>query len=71
LDPNIDAKFRAAALVFEELGAVVEEISVPMHEISSAIFAAASRQVRRSSREILIYMLIRVQGGVMVRRYSV
>jgi amidase len=31
LDKGVEAKFRAAAAVFEELGAVVEEVSVPVH----------------------------------------
>jgi len=44
LDKGVEAKFRAAAAVFEELGAVVEEVSVPMHAIAPAIFGAASRQ---------------------------
>jgi amidase len=44
LDPGVDAKFHAAASVFAELGARVEEVSVPMHTIAPAIFGAASRQ---------------------------
>jgi amidase len=44
LDPGVDAKFHAAASVFTELGARVEEVSVPMHTIAPAIFGAASRQ---------------------------
>ncbi|KAE8447685.1 hypothetical protein EG329_010491 [Mollisiaceae sp. DMI_Dod_QoI] len=44
LDPGVDTKFRAAAKVFEELGAAVEEVSIPMHEIAPALFGAASRQ---------------------------
>jgi amidase len=44
LDKGVEAKFRAAATVFQELGAVVEEVSVPMHEIAPAIFGAMSRQ---------------------------
>lgn len=44
MDSGVEAKFRAAAQVFKELGATVEEVSVSMHEIGPAIFAAASRQ---------------------------
>lgn len=44
LGKGVEAKFRAAAVVFQELGAVVEEVSVPMHEIAPAIFGAMSRQ---------------------------
>jgi amidase len=44
LDKGVETKFRAAAAVFMELGAVVEEVSVPMHEIAPAIFGAMSRQ---------------------------
>ena len=44
LDPGIDAEFHAAASVFKELGARVEEVSVPMHAVAPAIFGAASRQ---------------------------
>lgn len=44
LDKGVEAKFKAAVSVFEELGAIVEEVSVPMHELAPAIFGAASRQ---------------------------
>jgi amidase len=44
LDPGVDSKFRTAVLVFEELGAVVEEVSVPMHDLAPAIFAVVSKQ---------------------------
>lgn len=46
LDPGVHEKFRAASKVFVELGAIVEEISIPMHEVAPAIFAAGSRQGR-------------------------
>ncbi|CAG8961663.1 hypothetical protein HYFRA_00006200 [Hymenoscyphus fraxineus] len=44
MDPNVAAKFHAAVELFRELGAIVEEISIPMHEIAPAIFGAASKQ---------------------------
>lgn len=44
LDSGVDSKSRSAAKVFEELGAVVDEVSIPMHEIAPALFRAASRQ---------------------------
>jgi len=44
LDSSVGDKFRAAALVFESLGATVEEVSVPMHDIAPALFGATSRQ---------------------------
>jgi amidase len=44
MDPGIGMKFQAAAKVFEELGAIIEEVSIPMHTIAPAIFGAASKQ---------------------------
>lgn len=44
LDPGVESKFLAAASIFKELGATVEEVSIPMHEVAPAIFSAASRQ---------------------------
>jgi amidase len=44
IDPGVESKFRAAAAVLEELGAIVEEVSIPMHVIAPAIFGAASKQ---------------------------
>jgi amidase len=44
LDKGVEAKFQAAIEVLRTLGAVVEEVSVPMHEIAPAIFGAASKQ---------------------------
>ena len=44
MDSQVSAKFQAAAKVFEELGATVEEVSIPMHSIAPAIFGAASKQ---------------------------
>jgi amidase len=44
IDKGVRSKFMAAASIFRELGATVEEISVPMHNIAPAIFGAASRQ---------------------------
>lgn len=44
MDKGVEAKFRAAASVFEKLGATVEEVNVPMHNLAPAIFGAASRQ---------------------------
>jgi amidase len=35
IDPGVGAKFSAAARVFEGLGAIVEEVSVPMHTIGT------------------------------------
>jgi len=43
-NPDVKAKFLEAVAVFEELGAKVEEVSVPMHDIAPAIFGAASKQ---------------------------
>jgi amidase len=43
-DPGVASKFEAAAAVFKELGATVEEVSIPMHEVAPAIFGAASKQ---------------------------
>jgi amidase len=37
-EPDVDAKVRQAAQIFKELGAVVEEISIPMHLQSVAIW---------------------------------
>lgn len=44
LDPGVECKFRAAANVFAELGASVEEVSIPMHNVAPAIFGVLSRQ---------------------------
>ena len=44
LDPGVGAKFQAAAKVFEDLGAIVEEVSIPMHTIAPAIFGVVSKQ---------------------------
>lgn len=44
MDPGVGAKFEAAAKVFEELGAIVEEVSISMHTIAPAIFGAVSKQ---------------------------
>lgn len=43
-DPGVESKFKAAAAVFKELGAIVEEVSIPIHELAPAIFGAASKQ---------------------------
>ena len=43
-DPAVEKKFKAAAAVLKELGAIVEEVSIPMHEIAPAIFGVASKQ---------------------------
>ena len=43
MDPAVEAKFRAAVAVFEELGATVEEVSAPMHTIAPALVPLASR----------------------------
>lgn len=37
-EPDVDAKVRAAAEVFGKLGAIVEEVSVPMHAAGLAIW---------------------------------
>jgi amidase len=37
-DPAVDAKVRAAARLFEDLGATVEDVSVPMHKIGQSIW---------------------------------
>jgi amidase len=37
-DPSVDARVREAAKVLEKLGAVVEEVSIPMHKVSAAIW---------------------------------
>jgi len=44
IDEGLKSKFLEAVKVFEELGAVVEEVSVPIHTIAPAIFSVASRQ---------------------------
>jgi amidase len=44
LDAGVESTFRASLAVLEELGAVVEEVSIPMHEIAPAIFGAVSKQ---------------------------
>lgn len=44
LDEGVKKKFWEAVKVFEGLGAVVEEVSVPMHAIAPAVFGVASRQ---------------------------
>ena len=43
LDPEVDKKFQAAASVFQKLGATVEEISIPMHDQSRAIYTVMSK----------------------------
>lgn len=43
LDPNVKAKFLAAAEVFERLGASVREVSVPMHTQGRTIYTVASK----------------------------
>jgi amidase len=37
-EKDVDAKVRAAAAVFRKLGAIVEEVSVPMHTLGPAIW---------------------------------
>ncbi|KAF4631907.1 hypothetical protein G7Y89_g6222 [Cudoniella acicularis] len=44
MDPGVENKFRAAVAVLKNLGTIVKEISIPMHEIAPIIFAAASKQ---------------------------
>lgn len=43
LDSGVERKFRAAVQVFEELGATVTEVTVPMHEIARTIFTVMSK----------------------------
>lgn len=44
LASRLHPKFRAAVNVFTDLGAIVEEISTPMHEFAPAFFGALRRQ---------------------------
>lgn len=44
MDPNVASKFHAAVDVLRDLGAIIEEVSIPIHEIAPAIFGAASKQ---------------------------
>lgn len=44
VDEGLKSKFWEAVKVFEGLGAMVEEVSVPIHTIAPAIFSVASRQ---------------------------
>ncbi|RDW75971.1 amidase signature (AS) enzyme-4 [Coleophoma crateriformis] len=44
IDPEVESKFRAAAAVFSDLGAVVEEVSIPLHSIAPVVFSAMSKQ---------------------------
>jgi amidase len=44
MDKGVETKFHDAIEVLKRLGAVVEEVSIPMHEIAPAIFGAASKQ---------------------------
>ncbi|KAK7752011.1 hypothetical protein SLS62_005973 [Diatrype stigma] len=43
LDPEVDKKFRAAVAGFENLGATVVEISVPMHGLGRSIYSTMSK----------------------------
>lgn len=38
-EPDVDEKVRAAANVFKKLGATVEEVSIPLHTLGSAIWS--------------------------------
>lgn len=40
---DVEAKFRSAVKVFEELGAIVEEVSVPMHADAPTFFSVINR----------------------------
>jgi len=51
-DPGVKSKFEAAAAVFAELGATVEEVSIPMHDLAPAIFTALSRQGQFIGRQM-------------------
>jgi amidase len=44
MDKGVKEKFHAAVEVLKGLGAIVEEVSIPIHEIAPAIFGAASKQ---------------------------
>lgn len=44
MNPKVAEIFHAAVDVLRELGAVVEEVSIPIHGIAPAIFGAASKQ---------------------------
>ncbi|KAF8168450.1 amidase signature enzyme [Crassisporium funariophilum] len=50
LDPRVGEKVKEAARLFERLGAVVEEVSVPMHSIAPTIWMAANRCVGGRTR---------------------
>ncbi|KAF8972555.1 amidase signature domain-containing protein [Flammula alnicola] len=50
LDPRVAAKVKEAAVLFEELGAVAEEVSVPLHTIAPTIWMLANRYAGGKTR---------------------
>jgi amidase len=43
IDPNIEKKFRDAVSVFEKLGAIVREVSVPLHSHARGVYSVLSK----------------------------
>lgn len=43
IDPNIEKKFRDAVSVFEKLGAIVREVSVPLHSQARGVYSVLSK----------------------------
>lgn len=52
LDEGVKTKFWAAVKVFKDLGAMVEEVSVPIHTIALAVFGVVSRQGEETDRRL-------------------
>ncbi|KDR68715.1 hypothetical protein GALMADRAFT_256537 [Galerina marginata CBS 339.88] len=50
LDPRVAEKVKDSARLFEDLGAVVEEVSVPLHTIAPTIWMVANRYVGGRTR---------------------
>ncbi|PPQ79601.1 hypothetical protein CVT25_003481 [Psilocybe cyanescens] len=50
LDPRVAEKVKEAAALFKELGAVVEEVSVPLHAIAPTIWMATNRYAGGKTR---------------------
>ncbi|KAF9007907.1 amidase signature enzyme [Cyathus striatus] len=50
LDSRVAEKVKAAAALFEDLGAVVEEISIPLHSIAPTLWMVANRCVGGRTR---------------------
>ncbi|KAF8170390.1 amidase signature enzyme [Pholiota molesta] len=50
LDPRVAKKVKEAALLFEKLGAEVEEVSIPLHTIAPTIWMVANRYAGGKTR---------------------